>query len=564
MAFLVGGCVRDLLIGIEPKDFDVATDALPEQVRKLFRNCRLVGRRFRLAHVFFGREIIEVATFRAATAPSPGEEPLAEADAAAGEESLAEMDASVGEGSLAEVDAAVTEDALLGNGGAEGDESEDDEGEDDEAEDDEVEDSESEDDEALTRTDVLASGHSLSEPTDEVSSDRTVELGALPDPSANVEDEDDDLGDDAGHPQPVVAPRAARQYQQRIAHGDESAADIDVDPNAERMFDETGRIIRDNVYGTIDADVWRRDFTCNALYYNIADFSIWDYVGGFEDVAARKLKLIGDPETRFREDPVRMLRAARFEAKLGFEIDPATSEPIPRLKALMGGVPPARLFDETLKLFLTGHGRKSFEVLRRRGLLSVLLPTVDDYFNRHPGSLVEQLVMRGLENTDARVLADKPVTPTFLFALLLYGPIAAIIEATPPERWHELSTILDACDRAARQVQTHITLPKRFSLGMREMFALQPRLEHPRGRRALRVLEHPRFRAAYDLLLLRAEFGMAADEITQWWTTVQEVSSEERARMADSLTGQAPRSESAPRRSGGRRRRRRRGPSNPS
>jgi poly(A) polymerase len=329
------------------------------------------------------------------------------------------------------------------------------------------------------------------------------------------------------------------------------------------MFDETGRIIRDNVYGTIDADVWRRDFTCNALYYNIADFSIWDYVGGFEDVAARKLKLIGDPETRFREDPVRMLRAARFEAKLGFEIDPATSEPIPRLKALMGGVPPARLFDETLKLFLTGHGRKSFEVLRRRGLLSVLLPTVDDYFNKHPGSLVEQLVMRGLENTDSRVMADKPVTPTFLFALLLYGPIAAIIEATPPERWHELSTILDACDRAARQVQTHISLPKRFSLGMREMFALQPRLEHPRGRRALRVLEHPRFRAAYDLLLLRAEFGMAPDEITQWWTTVQEVSAEERARMADSLTGQAPRSESAPRR-GGRRRRRPRGRSNPS
>jgi len=579
MAFLVGGCVRDLLIGIEPKDFDVATDALPEQVRKLFRNCRLVGRRFRLAHVFFGREIIEVATFRAATAPSPGEEPLAEADAAGGEEPLAEMDASAGEGSLTEVDAAVAEDSLLQADGAEddesdadeaeadgseGDESEDDGDEDDDSEDDEVDDAdgdEAEDDEALTRTDVLASGHSLSDP--DVPSDHTVELEVLPDPSANVEDEDDDLGDDAGHPQPVVAPRSARQYQQRIAHGDESAADIDVDPNAERMFDETGRIIRDNVYGTIDADVWRRDFTCNALYYNIADFSIWDYVGGFEDVAARKLKLIGDPETRFREDPVRMLRAARFEAKLGFEIDPATSEPIPRLKALMGGVPPARLFDETLKLFLTGHGRKSFEVLRRRGLLSVLLPTVDDYFNKHPGSLVEQLVMRGLENTDARVMADKPVTPTFLFALLLYGPIAAIIEATPPERWHELSTILDACDRAARQVQTHITLPKRFSLGMREMFALQPRLEHPRGRRALRALEHPRFRAAYDLLLLRAEFGMAPDEITQWWTTVQEVSSEERARMADSLTGQAPRSESAPRR-GGRRRRRRRGPTNPS
>jgi len=504
MGFLVGGCVRDLLIGIEPKDFDVATDALPEEVRRLFRNCRLVGRRFRLAHVFFGREIIEVATFRAASAPPPGEEPLPEADA---------IDPDVV--SLDSVD--------LGDEEDDGDDAD----------------------------ELGASG-------DDGSDDDSDDEGDEGD------DAEDDPGDDAGRPAPHVAPRPSRQYNDRNArpNGDESAADLDVDPNAERMFDETGRILRDNVYGTIDADVWRRDLTANALYYNIADFSIWDYVGGFEDVAARKLKLIGDPETRFREDPVRMLRAARFEAKLGFDIDPSTAEPIERLKDLMGGVPPARLFDETLKLFLTGHGRRSFEVLRKHGLLAALLPSVDDYFTKHPGSLVEKLVMRGLENTDARVMADKPVTPTFLFALLLYGPIAAIIEATPPERWHELSTILDACDRAARQVQSRISLPKRFSLGMREMFALQPRLEHPRGRRALRVIEHPRFRAAYDLLLLRAEFGMASAEITQWWTRVQEVSPEERARMADALTGQAQRSDSAPRR-GGRRRRRRRGPSAP-
>jgi poly(A) polymerase len=495
MAFLVGGCVRDLLIGIEPKDFDVATDALPEQVRKLFRNCRLVGRRFRLAHVFFGRDIIEVATFRAASAPAPGEEPLPEGDAAEGEDPDQEGLDAAGSASLEEDD-----------GSLEGSELDDDEDDDDE----------------------------------------------------------DDLGDDAGHPPPAPVPGRSNRYQERAAppNGDESAADLDVDPNAERMFDETGRILRDNVYGTIDADVWRRDLTANALYYNIADFSIWDYVGGFEDIAARKLKLIGDPETRFREDPVRMLRAARFEAKLGFEIDPATAEPIERLKGLLGGVPPARLFDETLKLFLTGHGRRSFEVLRQRGLLAALLPSVDDYFRSHPGSLVEQLVMRGLENTDARVLADKPVTPTFLFALLLYGPIAGIIESTPPERWHELGTILDACDRAARQVQARISLPKRFSLGMREMFGLQPRLEHPRGRRALRVIEHPRFRAAYDLLLLRAEYGLASAEIAQWWTRIQEVSVEERGRMADALTGQAQRTDGAPRR-GGRRRRRRRGPSNP-
>ncbi|MDB6007784.1 MAG: poly(A) polymerase [Gammaproteobacteria bacterium] len=475
MAFLVGGCVRDLLIGLEPKDFDVATDALPEQVKRLFRNCRLVGRRFRLAHVFFGREIIEVATFRAASAPSQGEEPLPDADPEDGE--AAELD----------------------------------------------------DPELEAET-----------------------LGGTPlDGGVDVRAENGSRADNGGA---VIGANASS------------------DALTERMFDETGRILRDNVYGTIDADVWRRDFTANSLYYNIADFSVWDYCDGVEDVRARKLKLIGDPETRFREDPVRMLRAARFEAKLGFTIDAATAEPIARLRDLLGGVPPARLFDETLKLFLGGHGERSFDVLRRRGLLAALLPTVDAYLAAHPGSLVEKLLVQGLRNTDSRVQADKPVTPTFLFALLLYGPIAGIIEATPPERWHELGTILDACDLAARQAQTNVAIPKRFSLGVREMFGLQPRLEHPRGRRALRVLEHPRFRAAYDLLLLRAQHGLAPDEMAQWWTRIQEVSAEERGQMADSLTGHAQRTDGPPRSNnsgggsgGGRRRRgRRRRPSGPS
>jgi poly(A) polymerase len=458
MAFLVGGCVRDLLIGLEPKDFDVATDALPEQVKRLFRNCRLVGRRFRLAHVFFGREIIEVATFRAASAPAQGEEPLPDADPEDGE--APELD------------------------------------------------------------------------------DPQLEAEALAAPPAES---------DAGNPVSGADPSTARAF----ASAD---PDVDTDVLSERMFDETGRILRDNVYGTIDADVWRRDFTANSLYYNIADFSVWDYCGGVEDVRGRVLKLIGDPETRFREDPVRMLRAARFEAKLDFTIDPATAEPISRLRDLLGGVPPARLFDETLKLFLGGYGAASFEVLRRRGLLAALLPTVDAYLTAHPGSLVEKLL-----------------TPTFLFALLLYGPIAGIIEATPPERWHELGTILDACDLAARQAQENVAIPKRFTLGVREMFALQPRLEHPRGRRALRVLEHPRFRAAYDLLLLRAQFGLAPEDMAHWWTRIQEVSAEERGQMADSLSGQgAPRMEGASRShnsgggGGGRRRRRRRRPAGPS
>jgi len=457
-AFLVGGCVRDLLIGMEPKDFDVATDALPEEVKRLFRNCRLVGRRFRLAHVFFGREIIEVATFRAATAPSQGDEPLPEADPEDGE--APELDeASELDDSLLDMDAPI----------------------------------------ARTRP---------------------------------------------------AAAQAGRAPSQRDAEQD--------DATDARRFDASGRILRDNVYGTIDEDVWRRDFTANALYYNIADFSLWDYVHGAQDIAARTLRLIGDPETRFREDPVRMLRAARFEAKLGFSIDPQTAAPIAKLRELLGGVPSARLFDETLKLFLTGHGARGFEVLRRRGLLAALLPSVDAYFSSHPDSLVEKLVMEGLRNTDGRVRADKPVTPTFLFALLLYGPIAGLIEKQPPERWHELATILEACDRATREAQSRVALPKRFSLGVREMFALQPRLEHPRGRRALRVLEHPRFRAGYDLLLLRAQYGLASADMAQWWTRIQEVSAEERGRMADALAGDgAPRAPQGARR---RSRRRRRGP----
>jgi poly(A) polymerase len=407
--FLVGGCVRDLLLGLTPKDFDVATNALPEEVRKLFRNCRLVGRRFRLAHVFFGREIIEVATFRAAGAPPLGAEPLGDLDPEEGE------------------------------------------------------------------------GPEISEP----------------------EEFDADVAD---------------------ATGEDS-----------HVLDEHGRILRDNAYGTIDDDVWRRDFTANALYYNIADFSIWDYVGGFEDVLARRLRVIGDPASRYREDPVRMLRAARFEAKLGFELDAGAAAPLVDLAPLLAGAPPARLFDETLKLFLTGHGVQSFAVLRRRCLLATLFPDLAAYLESHPGSVVEQMLVRGLDNTDSRVRADKPVTPTFLFALLLYGPIVSRIEALPPDRWHDPMAIMEACDAAARALQSRVAVPRRFALGVREMFALQPRLEQPRGRRALRLLEHPRLRAAYDLLLLRAEFGLAAPDVADWWTRLQAASPEQRGKMADAL-----------------------------
>ena len=452
-AFLVGGCLRDLLLGVEPKDFDVATSARPEEVKRLFRNCRLIGRRFRLAHVFYGHEIIEVATFRAASAPSQGEE--------------------------------------------------------------------TEDD-----PDILP------------------EVGASED---NPEDE-------------------AVSDQEREREAEEADRD---DGPVDRVLDEGGRILRDNSYGTIEEDVWRRDFTCNALYYNIEDFSLWDFTGAMEDIKARRLRLIGDAEQRYREDPVRMLRAARFEAKLGFSLDADTESGIEQLGEALREVPAARLFDETLKLFLTGHGVKSLEVLRRRGLLGVLYPGVEKYLGRHPGSLVEALLVAGLGNTDERVQAGKSVTPTFLFTLLLYGPIAAYIEKQPPEKWADVGTILDGCDHALREALQRVMIPKRFSLGVRDMFALQPQLEHPRSRRVLRLIEQPRFRAGYDLLLLRAQVGMAPRDVAEWWTALQAASPQQRLDMAQALEaarGRSVRAEGGDDDAGGdrpRRRRRRRRPAGP-
>ncbi len=422
----MGGCLRDIILGIEPKDFDVATSARPEEVRRLFRNCRLIGRRFRLAHVVYGREIIEVATFRASGAPSQGEEP---------------------------------------------------------------------DDDP----DILP------------------EVGAVND--AGDEGDDDQDVEAAGNPADV----------------DTVVLDsVELSPG-DRQLDDHGRILRDNTYGTLEEDVWRRDFACNGLYYGIDDFAVRDFVGGYQDILDKRLSLIGDPETRYREDPVRMLRAARFEAKLGFTLAPATEAPIARLGRLLEQVPPARLFDETLKLFLTGHGERSLEVLRRRGLLAVMYPAVDDYLRKHAGGLVESLLIEGLRNTDERVRADKPVTPTFLFALLFYGPIAAYIESQPRERWADPGIILDACDHAVRLAQPRIAIPRRFALGVKELFSLQPRLEQPRGRRALRLVEQPRFRAAYDLLVLRAKIGMASRATADWWTNLQSASPDERGRMADAL-----------------------------
>ena len=372
-AYLVGGGVRDLLLGHEPKDFDVATDALPEEVRRVFRNCRLIGRRFRLAHVFFGPEIVEVATFRAG-----------QADAAAKE-------------------------------------------------------------------------------------DRQV---------------------------------------------------------------ENGMILRDNVYGTIGEDALRRDFTVNALYYNIDDFSLVDYAEGLADIAAGRLRLIGDdPVARYREDPVRMLRAVRFACKLGFVIEPRCEAPLFELAPLLGDVPPARLFEEILKLFQAGFALQAFEKLRHYGLFAELFPETEQCLAREEEDFPVTFVNRGLDNTDRRVQEGKPIAPFFLFAVLLWEPVRRhylrLLEAG--HGWSEAMTMASAMI-AGRQ-QKHMGIPKRFGLPMREIWALQPALERRRGKRPMALIGHPRFRAAYDFLLLRAESGEVEPEVAAWWTRFQEVNATERAAM---------------------------------
>jgi poly(A) polymerase len=362
---LVGGGVRDLLLGREPKDFDIATDAHPDDVRRLFGNCRLIGRRFRLAHVLFGQEVIEVATFRA------------------------------------------------------------------------------------------------------------------------------------------------------LHEGKE-------EEGAARHVDDEGRIVRDNVYGTIEEDAFRRDFTVNALYYNIADFTVIDYAGGMDDLKAGMLRLIGDPETRFREDPVRMLRAVRFATKLGFRIHPDTERPIKDLAALLGDIPPARLFDEMLKLFMGGSALANFEALRHYDLFGQLFPLTEQSLTHEQEHFPLTLISRGMENTDQRIQQDKPVTPTFLFAIFLWQPVRERAARLQSEGQHPAQAMQHASSQIIAEQGRVMAIPRRFSLPMREIWMLQLRLELAGGRRSQRVLSHPRFRAAYDFLLLRGEAGEVSKELCQWWTGFQE------------------------------------------
>ncbi len=371
-SYLVGGAVRDLLLGMHPKDFDVATDATPEQVRKIFGNCRLIGRRFRLAHVHFGREIIEVATFRAA------------------------HDQAGGEG--------VTKD---------------------------------------------------------------------------------------------------------------------------------GMIVRDNVYGTLEDDAWRRDFTINALYYNIYDFSIVDYTDGLKDIENKTIRIIGDADERLQEDPVRMLRAIRFAAKLGFSIEPVLSASIKANIHLLDGVPVARLFEEVLKLFLHGHALASYELLKEYDLLKHLFAQTAKHLNADG----DRFITQALINTDLRIQQKKPIAPAFLYAALLWPAVKYQAEKLKQEDLSLLQVYQIAGQEVLEKQLKQILIPKRFGIPMREIWTMQARLASRKGKRPLKLLTVPRFRASYDFLLLREQSGeIQLKELCDWWTRIQTVNEEEKLLMCKNLS----------------------------
>lgn len=364
-ALLVGGGVRDLLLGLRPKDFDVATDARPEQAAAQFKNGRLIGRRFRLLHVRFGREIIEVATFR--------------------------------------------------------------------------------------------------------------------------------------------------------AHHDKSEDDDD----SEGVMQQ-GMIVRDNVYGNMEEDAWRRDFTVNALYYDIKDFSIIDYTGGLDDLKHKILRCIGDPAQRYQEDPVRMIRAVRLAVKLGFRIDSRSEAPIFELADKLQAIPAARLFEEVIKLFLSGSGEACFEQLRHYGLFKQLFP-LTEYTLQKGNSRDLAFLRQGLKNTDLRIAEDKPVTPAFLFAIMLWPPLMNEVQQllAQPNMSFTQALQLASNEVISRQV-ARVSLPRRFSVQVREIWLLQAKLQRRQGKRAERLLEQARFRAGYDFLLLRSQSSEPElSELAQWWNNFQ-------------------------------------------
>ncbi|MBH1930526.1 polynucleotide adenylyltransferase PcnB [Serratia rubidaea] len=398
-AYLVGGGVRDLLLGKKPKDFDITTNATPEQVRKLFRNCRLVGRRFRLAHVMFGPEIIEVATFR-------------------------------------------------------------------------------------------------------------------------------------GH------------HEQSPEH----------DKNSSQQA-QSGMLLRDNIFGSIEEDAQRRDFTINSLYYGVADFALRDYVGGLRDLQQGVIRLIGDPETRYREDPVRMLRAVRFAAKLDMTISEETAEPLPRLASLLHDIPPARLFEESLKLLQSGYGFQTYLKLCEYQLFQPLFPLIARQFTPNHNTPMERILVQVLKNTDHRLQNNMRVNPAFLFAAMLWYPLLEHAQKLAQESglaYYDAFALAmnDVLDEQCRS----LAIPKRITTLVRDIWQLQLRLSRRQGKRAHKLMEHPKFRAAYDLLALRAqvENNPEMQRLAEWWAEFQDATPASQKTMLGSL-GEDP----APRRSRQRRPRRR-------
>jgi poly(A) polymerase len=295
---------------------------------------------------------------------------------------------------------------------------------------------------------------------------------------------------------------------------------------------ENGMILRDNVYGTLEEDAQRRDFTINALYYDVGDFTVVDFANGMSDIQNGVIRLLGDPEARFREDPVRLLRAVRFAAKLGFIIEPKTESPMQRLAPLLKDVPSARLYEEVLKLFLGGSALETFEKLRHYGLFGQLFPATEEALSHEDQDFPITFVNRGLSNTDTRLQQDKSVTPAFLFAVLLWEPVRLGYEALLAQDHQPVEALQTAANDVLSDQLKHITIPKRFSYPMRDIWQLQPRFTQRQGKRAYRLLSHPRFRAAYDFLLLRAEAGEVELELPEWWSEFQRANSQQKQQMS--------------------------------
>ena len=374
-AYVVGGAVRDLIAGIEPKDYDVATDATPEQVRSLFRRSRIIGRRFRIVHVMSGPETIEVSTFRAAQ-------------------------------------------------------------------------------------------------------------------------------------------------------------------DSESATDEHGRILHDNTWGTLEEDATRRDFTVNALYYDPSTETVLDFHHGVADLQQKTLRMIGDPKVRYREDPVRMLRAVRLGAKLKLNIDPDARHPIREMVDLLENVPAARLFDEMLKLLSSGHAVACVKQLREEGLHNGLLPMLDVILDQPTG---EKFIWLALENTDSRVRAGKPISPGFLFATLLWHEVLTNWNARKEKREHAHPALFAAMDEVLATQAEKLAITRRIAADITEIWALQPRFEKRAGKAPYRLLEQPRFRAGYDFLKLRAESGEIPMEMPEWWDRFAHTGTEERETMLQPEKSDGPR-----------------------